>query len=43
MSEPTYHAPDLLGAEHVRRYRESGGDRPIPPPVLSPGRGSVPS
>lgn len=28
MSEPTYHAPDLdlLGAEHVRRYPETGGD-----------------
>jgi deazaflavin-dependent oxidoreductase (nitroreductase family) len=28
VSEPTYQAPDLnlVGAEHVRRYRETGGD-----------------
>jgi hypothetical protein len=45
MSQPTYHAPalDLWGAEHVRRSRETGGDRTIPPVGLSPARGSVPS
>ncbi len=28
MSEPGYTAPDLalVGAEHVRRYRETGGE-----------------